>query len=252
VTDQHRQLRRVERLIEDPRLHYRWLLLAIVAYYFTIALLPNARWAVIPRTVAPALVLVLAYLTKTTRRRVQRIVFAIAVGAVAISILTFVFGDVSSDRTRAIAGLLGLLVVTTPVVILRDLWHHRTITSASIVGAVCVYLLLGLLFTSLYQIIGALDSPFFVQQTDPRQLDYLYFSFVTLTTVGYGDLTPAQSIGRSVVGFEALLGQVYLVTIVARMVSLVGQPMTGRRPAFDSESEAPPPPDAEGAPPEVG
>jgi hypothetical protein len=240
--DEHRGMRRVERLIEDPKRHYQWLLVAIIAYYFAIALLPNERWAIIPRTVAPAVVLLLAYLTPATRPRARRVVLTVAACAVVVSIVTFFFSDKVSDTTRGIVGVLGLLIITTPVVILRDLWQHRTITAASIVGAVCVYLLLGLLFSSVYEVMGAIDGPFFTQDSDPHQLDYLYFSFVTLTTVGYGDLTPAQPSGRSMVGFEALLGQVYLVTIVARMVSLLGRPMHAGDAAPDASDDTSPDP----------
>ena len=68
-----------------------------------------------------------------------------------------------------------------------------------------------------------------VQQTDATNADFLYFSFITLTTVGYGDLTAADNLGRSVAVLEALTGQVYLVTIVALLVgNLVPRRSSGR------------------------
>jgi voltage-gated potassium channel Kch len=63
------------------------------------------------------------------------------------------------------------------------------------------------------------SSPFFVQTRDPTTADYLYFSFITLTTVGYGDYTAAGGFGRAAASVEALLGQIYLVTVVATIVS---------------------------------
>jgi voltage-gated potassium channel Kch len=63
---------------------------------------------------------------------------------------------------------------------------------------------------------------FFAQHVAPSNVDFLYFSFVTLTTLGYGDFTPATDIGKVMVTFEALIGQVFLVTLVARLVSMYG------------------------------
>ena len=72
----------------------------------------------------------------------------------------------------------------------------------------------------------------------PSNVDFLYFSFVTLTTLGYGDFTPATDIGKVMVTFEALIGQVFLVTLVARLVSMYGirrRAPIGRRSRPDSE-----------------
>jgi voltage-gated potassium channel Kch len=59
--------------------------------------------------------------------------------------------------------------------------------------------------------------------------DYTYFSIVTLTTVGYGDITAASDLAKRLVAVEAFMGQIFLITLVARLVSLWGQPVRGRR-----------------------
>ncbi len=83
-------------------------------------------------------------------------------------------------------------------------------------GVLCIYLLLGMLFASAYGLVGDVQSDaFFASGIDPDISDYLYFSFATLTTVGYGDLSAATDLGRSVAITEALIGQIYLVTVVA-------------------------------------
>ena len=69
----------------------------------------------------------------------------------------------------------------------------------------------------------------------PNNVDFLYFSFVTITTVGYGDLTAGTSTGRVLVTFEAMIGQIFLVTLVARLVS-----MYGRRQHQTGDGDAPP------------
>ena len=71
--------------------------------------------------------------------------------------------------------------------------------------------------------IAAVDGwEFFTDVERPRPGDFMYFSFITLTTVGYGDLTPFTDAARSAAVFEAVLGQVFLATAVARIVSLLG------------------------------
>ena len=99
-------------------------------------------------------------------------------------------------------------------------------------GALCTYVLLGLLFAFLYLAVGDLrDAPFFAQPGPHEQSEYLYFSFVTLTTLGFGDLSPAVGLPQALTALEALLGQVFLVTLVARLVTLWVRQGAGRRRA---------------------
>jgi hypothetical protein len=87
-------------------------------------------------------------------------------------------------------------------------------------GVLCVYLLAGMTFGFIYGVIGAVgNDPFFAQIPGGDQSDFLYFSFITMLTVGYGDLTAAGNLGRALAVLEALFGQIYLVTIVALLVS---------------------------------
>ena len=91
--------------------------------------------------------------------------------------------------------------------------------------AACIVLLagaawIGLLFSYIYGTIAAFDGgPFFAQGMDGDHQDQLYFSFITQTTVGFGDFTAKAHLGRSLSAVEALIGQIYLVTVVALMVS---------------------------------
>ena len=110
----------------------------------------------------------------------------------------------------------------------------------TVLGAICVYVLIGMMFAFGYAAISELGSTSFFAQTSHAGLpDFLYFSFVTLTTVGYGDLTAATNLGRAVAVTEALAGQLYLVTIIAVLVSRMASrasPITnspGPRPPED-------------------
>jgi hypothetical protein len=88
-----------------------------------------------------------------------------------------------------------------------------------------------LFFAYLYSAIGAVNGHFFAGRHGATIVDYLYFSFATLTTVGYGDLTAAGDLGRMLAVSEALTGQLYLVTVVALLVGNVGRDRIRRDPA---------------------
>jgi hypothetical protein len=118
-----------------------------------------------------------------------------------------------------------LLVAVTPVAMLRRVVAHPRINAQTVFAVVSVYLLVGLFFAFAYMVDGQLaEAPFFEANgtspaSDGTTGDYLFFSYVTLTTVGYGNLVPGASVGRLLAMLEALLGQIYLVTVVAMIVA---------------------------------
>ena len=125
-------------------------------------------------------------------------------------------------------GIASLLVGATAVVVARRLVEHPTVNAATIAGAVCVYLLLGELFAMVFGLLSTLESGrFFASTSNPTTVDYVYFSYSTLSTVGYGDLVAKTGLGRMLAVCEALMGQVYLVTVIAVIVGNLGRP--GRR-----------------------
>jgi hypothetical protein len=98
---------------------------------------------------------------------------------------------------------------------------HRRITHETVLGALCAYVLVGLFFAFVYLAVAELrDAPFFAQAGPHQQSEYLYFSFVALTTLGFGDLSPAVGLPQALTVLEALFGQVFLVTLVSRLVTL--------------------------------
>ncbi len=134
----------------------------------------------------------------------------------------------------------GLLLFITPFAILRQISTHRQVTAQTLLGAVCVYLLWGFSFSFLYETIAFFSpTPFFLNAQPARSSNFLFFSYTTLTTVGYGNLIPASELGEMFAVLEALLGQVYLVIIVARLVSLWGQERLASqaRPPTDPHAE---------------
>lgn len=123
-----------------------------------------------------------------------------------------------------------LFLFGASVLIVKSLFSARTLTFDSILGAVCGYLFLGLAWAFLYSLIegfrpGSFDiSPKLVTGGDPAcSLPHLltYYSFVTLTTVGYGDISPISPATRTLAWVEAITGQFYLAVIVAGLVSVM-------------------------------
>ena len=124
------------------------------------------------------------------------------------------------DSARAISLLLVALAPPAIVTGVRKQFRaERRITTETMFGGLCLYLLIGLFFANAYasfqDVFGAGD---FFLGTAGDTSDFLYFSFATLTTVGYGDLIAATDVGRSLAITEALMGQIYLVTVVALIV----------------------------------
>lgn len=128
------------------------------------------------------------------------------------------------------------LVLLTPVMIVygtvRSFRAAGTITVGVMFGVLSVYLLLGYAFSLVFQAIADLGPErFFADGAAESPANFLYFSFVTMTTVGYGDLAPASEIGRAFSVALALVGQIYLVTVVAMIVSNLGARPRGNAPA---------------------
>src|SRR6202012_2405640 len=113
------------------------------------------------------------------------------------------------------------LVLASPVAIGWRILHHRRVTRETIAGAVCIYVLIGMIFAQFdYGIQLVSGTSFFAQSGHHGLPDFAYFSYITMATVGYGDLTPAPGLPRTYAVTEALAGQIFLVVLVARLVSL--------------------------------
>ena len=166
-----------------------------------------------------------------TSRAPRRLVIAFGIGfgvALAAGLASVVAGGASGQAVRGIASV--ILSLAAIVAVVRRVVAHPVVDGATILGALCVYLLLGLFFASVYGAVAAIGSgPLFAQALgDGAAIDRTYFSFVTLSTVGYGDLSARADVARMLAVSEALLGQIYLVTVVALLIGNVGRQ---RRPA---------------------
>ena len=194
------------------------LLLIFVSFVFTAAGPDNATWGQGVLVLIQTATLVVALWTSGLGRAAALLsVLLVAVGTTVAAVQILSGGD---TFTGATAILNALLLVTVGVVIAVGVFDQRTVNRQSVLGAICIYLLIGMDFTFVYGAAAALGSgDFFAEGTDGTPSLRLYFSYVTLTTVGYGDYTPAGDLGHTLAIVEALLGQLYLVTVVAVIVS---------------------------------
>ena len=121
-------------------------------------------------------------------------------------------------------GLLALFYATTVCIVLRQILRPQVVDLGTICNAVSLYLLLGFLWASLYSMVLAVQPDALVRfAMDGGSADTTYFSFVTLCTIGYGDLTPRHGLMRPLAILEGITGLFYMAVLVARLVSLFGQ-----------------------------
>jgi hypothetical protein len=193
-------------------------LLLLLASYFVAALGGDTPWG---RPLVLALLATTCFLALRAAPLRPPHFRAASWGLLVVAVVAVTIALVGRAETATLVGsLLGaLLVIVAPVAIARRLVRHPDVTVDSFYGAVCIYLMLAMFFASIYAFLGAaLDQPFFVQVDEARNVDYLYFSFVTITTTGYGDLTARADVGRMVAVTEAISGQLYLISVVAIVV----------------------------------
>jgi hypothetical protein len=192
-------------------------------------LIGNSEIGMVATVLIGAVALVFTVFRSTHRRRVRRItlVYSVVASAATIAALTAKGADAIQYHHMVVVVLtlnLAVLVTAFPLVLIRS-FQHRRVTVNTVCATLSAYLLIGLIFTGIYRLSGQLAPPFFTQFAgggEPTPGEYAYFSFITLTTVGFGDFTAASDPGRAFVMVEAVLGQVFLVTMLARVVGMLG------------------------------
>jgi hypothetical protein len=161
----------------------------------------------------------LGLITSASRDAASRVLTALA-GTAAVLGLVSTFGSLlPSWLAGTMSTLLAVAMAVTLVRGLGTLLRTRGVTPQAVAGGLSLYILLGLLFAqAISAVAGAQDTDYFAQGTDGTPGQRIYFSFASLTTTGFGDLTPATDLGRAIAVLEMLVGQIYLVTVVALLV----------------------------------
>jgi hypothetical protein len=213
-----------EQTDREPR--YGLLLITLIAAYLVSAV-THSKWAA---AVHVSFIVVIALLAMRHSRLRPRGT-AVAISAILVTAVAAGVGVLSANtHAQGIANIWsGLMLLLTVTVIIDRVVVLKQVTAQSIYAALSAYLLIGLMFAAFFGALGFLASgPFFANGEQFNAATLQYFSFTTLTTLGYGDFTAAGNLGRALAVLEALAGQVFLATLVARLVSAYGT--TRRRP----------------------
>jgi Ion channel len=233
--ENERQARALRRLLRSFRStdSYGLVLLMIIATYILAVSLP-ARWGASIVLVVQIATVRLSLHTSRARRGILVVangIFAVA----AVAAVANLFSERSALTSFVFVSASALYVVA-PISIVRHIGYRRQVDQETMLGALAAYLLIGMAFAFMYRFLGsAQGGPFFGTEGDGTISQDLFFSFVTLTTTGYGNLVPARNPGQSFAVFEALAGQLFLVTAVAKVVT-AWRPRGWREQSTDADA----------------
>jgi Ion channel len=195
---------------------YRLVAILILVTFVFMAAAPNESWAKSVLVLLQSATLIAAIWTSGLGRNRRAMVGLVVIG-LTVAVLQLLVGGTT---LMGIVGLVNVTLVAAAIAVIGlGVFDQGEVNQQSVSGAICIYVLLGILFTFVYSAAAELGSgTFFAQGTDGTTSLQLYFSYVTLATLGYGDYTPATNLGHTLAISEALLGQLYLVTVVALLV----------------------------------
>jgi Ion channel len=200
------------------------LLLAVLVASYLLSAFASRTWVSAVQVVLFLGVAALAVRTSHVKQRAALPAIAVVTGGSAL-VGALVLAAPSNAAQGAANIWKALVLAFAVVLIIRRVLAQPTVTLQSLFGALSAYMMVGLLFAACY---GAMDmfagGGFFANGSPGNLQTFQYFSFTTLTTLGYGDFTAAQSGGRAVAVLEAMIGQVFLATLVARLVSAFRPP----------------------------
>jgi hypothetical protein len=199
-------------------MRYGGLLVILVVTYLLSAVTGGALVSAVQVLLFLAVVLIALRSGRFPRRIGQVIAVGLLLGSAAAGILQLVdYSGVGGALASLWTAMILLLAV---FFIVRQVMGQPEITVESIYGVLSAYMMIGLIFSAVYVAMWKFGAqPFFANGTKPNTKIFQYFSFTTLTTLGYGDFTAAGDDGRAVAVLEAIVGQMFLATLVARLVA---------------------------------
>jgi hypothetical protein len=218
------------------RRRYFWLLLVLLVSLLVGLPLRESGYSVVVFGAIVVAAVLAAALAASAGRRPLRAYLLGAVPVILISLKISLFGAGDGLALLGLLFQLGLLAFAAVDILIR-LWGQERVTDDTVLGAICVYLLIGFVSAFLFGAVELVRPGSFLEQGQRlrpppnarylmnRHPELIYFSFATLTTVGYGDITPAAPMARVLAIFEAVLGQLYLTTFLA---FLIGNYVSGR------------------------
>lgn len=202
----------------EHRQRFGLVLVFITASFMVEGTVSGSGWSQAVVTALLGATLLLAFWASGMKPYLLRYAAAAVAAAVAAVIVTVLTGDHTAEGIGRLANA-ALVALAPPMLVvgmLRSVRRHQAVTVEAVLGGLCLYLLVGMFFAFVY---GALDNlggdPFFSGGTEATAARCTYYSFSTLTTVGFGDLTARSDLGHTLSVLEALVGQLYLVTVVS-------------------------------------
>ena len=217
------------------------LVLALVLLNYVLAsVLSNKGWGAVVLSISTSAASIVALTSSHVKEAAVRRGLLVAGLAVLLAVISAIFGG--RHWLTASSFLVICLLAVAMGAVLRRVVASDSVSSRTILGAISVYTALGILFTWVYGAVDRLEGGnFFGLEGAEKGTDFLFFSYTTLTTTGYGDLVPAGQVGRMVSGLEMMIGQIFLVTLVAGLVSLwrPGQGLLTRRGKSQPEQAEP-------------
>ena len=202
-------------------------LLLVVAIYVLASLVSFKGWGAVALAAVTVTCAAVALASSKAGPRLVR--GAAVVGGVAF-VLAFASALGAGSRTLGVSAFIEVvLLAVASVKMLGAVLSEHEVNFRTILGAISVYVLLGILFTYVYFGVDKLQPGLFFGQSI-KTGDFIFFSITTLTTTGYGNLVPAGQPGKMLAGLEMLVGQIFLVTLIAGLVSLWRPGSLSRRP----------------------
>ena len=200
--------------------HFRFLLFAMVLMFVLRPFLEDYARIGILTDIFFSLVLLSGAFAFSDQRKAFYVALGIAFPALLLEVLSHFFVSEPIEIMKRI--LFAMFLAFVLVIILAHIFRERKVTEDLITGAVCAYLLIGMLWTFVFYFLAlAKEGSFALAGTSRHDVGpFLYYSFVTLTTVGYGDIVPLTAPARSLAVLEAVTGQLYLAVTIARLVGV--------------------------------
>lgn len=207
--------------VQEREASYRFGLVFLLTFTLAVFVIvtPTASWSRAVGLGLQWLALLAVIATSRTRANVRRPEAVVVAALMAFTVVGAAGGDLSRSLLFAVSGALSALTPVALIGGLLRLVRARGVTLQAVAGALTLYLLVGLVFAWTIGFVAEVQSaPYFVQMARASTSQIAYFSFTTMTTTGYGDLTAATKVGRALAVVEMLIGQLYLVTVIGVLV----------------------------------
>ena len=221
---------RVREFLGTRAMAFLYLLAGLLIAYALIIVFGGRVLGSVARVLALAIVLAAALGVRRTDREQTMAVAGVVVASVLVTAIGTAFASGPLLRILTAASVI-LMVSVTAALVVRYLVVSARVDTATVLGVLSIYLMIALFFASLHEIGGALQPGYMSGAGQPpTSSDSLYLSVITITTLGFGDITPGTNLARMVAVLEALVGQLYLVSVVA---AVIGGWRPGRSPQVD-------------------